>query len=464
VLRLRPRPHGLLAVAAAACLLAAGCTVDLKPAGELTTSSVKLNADARCVPGARSTVWWELRLAGTTAWKVEGQQAVVCRDRKSVNLSRTVAGLRSGTKYQYRLVADPAPAGGFVFRTNPVSFATKAPPAPKPPAPKPPAPKPPAPKPPAPKPSTTVFSPGLVSSADHGRSATAVAELGGDLARVEFDVGAAPSAMRSSVAAFADRGARVVLLAGFHGRMPTEAEARNLAAWAAEFGPGGRFWAGRSDGRLAVRQIEFGNETTYSHQYGDNWSTPSYRERARLYATRFAQAHAAIKSTGRAVGLLAQADDGGSGSSAWVDGMYAAVPGLHKLVDGWTVHPYGPRARWEPKLRRLIAQTAAHGAPATIPIDVTEYGISSGNGVALGDNYGWPVNQTYAQAAAALGDTIAAMRADAAIGRRLRLFMIYSAHDLRPPGSTNREHSFGALQDDLDPKGGYTAKVRELLR
>ena len=77
-----------------------------------------------------------------------------------------------------------------------------------------------------------------------------------------------------------------------------------------------------------MRQIEFGNETSYSHQYGDTWSDQSYKDRAKLYATRFAQAHAAIAGTGRQVGLLAQADDGGTGSSAWVNGMFDAVPNL----------------------------------------------------------------------------------------------------------------------------------------
>jgi len=152
------------------------------------------------------------------------------------------------------------------------------------------------------------------------------------------------------------QGAQPLLLAGFEGRMPTEAEARNLARWAAEFGPGGSFWNGRPDGALAVREIEFGNETSYSHQYGDTWSDQSYKDRAKLYATRFAQARAAIAATGRGVGMLAQADDGGTGSAAWVDGMFDAVPNLGQLVDGWSVHPYGPRGVWEPKLDRLIAQ------------------------------------------------------------------------------------------------------------
>jgi hypothetical protein len=308
------------------------------------------------------------------------------------------------------------------------------------------------------------FSPGLVSSADHKLSAKAAKSVGADVVRVEFAIGTPPAAMRDSVAAIAGSGARPLLLAGFHARIPSPEEARNLATWATTFGPGGSFWAGRPDGHLAVRQIEFGNETSYSYQYGDNWSQPSYASRARTYATRFAQAHSAIAGTRRAVGLLAQADDGGSGSANWVNNMFAAVPNLAKLVDGWTVHPYGPRSTWEAKLDRLIAQTAAKGAPATIPIDITEYGLSSDDGAALSNNYGWPTNQTYAQAAAALRSTVSEMRADPAIGPRLRLFMVYTAHDQTPSrASTERERYFGVLRNNLAEKGAYSAEARKLF-
>ena len=296
------------------------------------------------------------------------------------------------------------------------------------------------------------------------RSPLAAKRLGADIVRLEFDINAPASALRASVAAHAAQGAQVLLLAGFQARMPTEAEARNLAGWAAEFGPGGSFWNGRGDGHLAVRQIEFGNETSYSHQYGDTYSDQSYKDRAKLYATRVAQAHAAIAATGRQVGLLAQADDGGTGSAAWVDSMFDAVPNLAQLVDGWSVHPYGPRTIWEPKLDRLIAQTAANGAPNTIPIDITEWGISTNNGLALTDNYGWPVNLTFAQAGANLEASVAAMRADPSIGPRLRLFMLYAAYDLNASvGPNSRERFFGALNESLGDKGAYSAEVRELF-
>jgi hypothetical protein len=310
---------------------------------------------------------------------------------------------------------------------------------------------------------TPPFTPGLVASSDHLRSAAAARALGADVVRVEFDIRTRPPAMRRTMRALAKRDLRPLLLAGFHGRMPTRAEARNLARWASEFGPGGRFWKGRERGR-PVQRIEFGNETSYRDQYGDTYYDASYTARARLYAVRLQQAHAAIARTGRNVGLLAQADDGGTASAAWVNGMYDAVPSLHRLVDGWTVHPYGPRGRWEPKLLRLIAQARANGAPSTIPIDITEYGISSDNGAALGDNLGWPTNLTYAQAAGALTETVTAMRTARAIGPRLRMFMLYAAHDLRPPrASRDREQYFGALRHNLAGKGAYSAGARRLF-
>jgi hypothetical protein len=429
----------LLAASAALAVLATGCAVHTTRATNVKANSATLNASVRCNPGALGQAWWELREAGG-AWKViGGRSTVTCpASNRAFGLAQNVAFLRAGKTYEYRVAADPA-KGGHTVRSNATSFTT-------------------------PGVAADRFSPGIVSSADHSLSARAAGALGSDHVRVEFAIGTPVAQMRSTIADLAGHGARALLLAGFDGRIPSQAEAQNLGNWAAEFGPGGRFWTGRGDGRLAVQQIEFGNETSYGHQYGDSYAAASYRDRARAYATRFAQARAAIGLAGRKVGLLAQADDGGSGSSAWVDSMFDAVPNLGQIVDGWTVHPYGPRSRWEPKLDRLIAQTKANGAPASIPIDVTEYGISSANGKPLTDNYGWPTNLTYAQAAAALDATIAEMRADPTIGPRLRDFMIYAAHDLRPAGSSaEREQNFGVLQNNLGAKGAYSTEVKDQL-
>ena len=108
------------------------------------------------------------------------------------------------------------------------------------------------------------FAPGLVSTDDHRLSAIAAGKLGARVVRVEFDIGTPAASLRPTVAALTRRGARPLLLAGFHGRMPTEAEARNVGSWAAEFGPGGSYWAKHRRHRLPVRLIEFGNETSYT--------------------------------------------------------------------------------------------------------------------------------------------------------------------------------------------------------
>jgi hypothetical protein len=311
------------------------------------------------------------------------------------------------------------------------------------------------------------FTPGVVSGPYDPRSAKATRMLGARVVRVEFAIGTPAAALRPTVARIARQGARPLLLAGFQGGMPTEAEARNLAGWAREFGPGGRFWKHkRPSRRKPVRLIEFGNETSYSWQYGDSYADASYAARAEQYATRFAQAHAAIKATHRRIGLLAQADDGGSASSVWVNHMFAAVPRLDRMVAGWTVHPYGPQWRWQAKLHALVRQTAAHGASRRIPIDVTEYGVTTDDGRSLwGNSDGWPTNQTYTQAASALRSAVAGMSRDPAVGPRLRLFLIYRVYDLRPPGATgDREQYFGALRHDLAGKGAYTAEVRRLMR
>src|SRR6187551_2620784 len=89
------------------------------------------------------------------------------------------------------------------------------------------------------------------------------------------------------VRAYASKGIKVQLLAGFYGRVPTVQEAQNLRSWALRYGPGGTFWQGRSDGYLAVTHIEFGNETSYPYQFGEGgswWTLSSYTNRARTYA------------------------------------------------------------------------------------------------------------------------------------------------------------------------------------
>ena len=140
--------------------------------------------------------------------------------------------------------------------------------------------------------------------------------------------------------------------------------------------------------------------------------------------------------------------------------MYAAVPDFDRYVAGWTTHPYGDG--WRGTVASAIAHVKAHGAPASIPFDVTEWGLASDNGRCLSDNYGLNPCMDYSLAAATTASTVSQMRA--AFGGRLRTFMLYQVRDQADPGtSSDRERYFGALQHDLRDKGPYTTAVRSLL-
>ena len=96
-------------------------------------------------------------------------------------------------------------------------------------------------------------------------------KLGARITRIHFDIHTPVADMREFVGRAASQGVEVILLAAFEdGGIPSADEARGLGAWAREFGPGGTFWQGRSDGAYASRYIEFGNETSYSYQGTQN--------------------------------------------------------------------------------------------------------------------------------------------------------------------------------------------------
>jgi hypothetical protein len=282
--------------------------------------------------------------------------------------------------------------------------------------------------------------------------------LGAKVVRVSFPIATPASALEPTIAGYAALGVRVLPLAEFDGRIPSSAEARGLAAWAQAYGPGGSFWAGRSDGWLAVESIEFGNETSYSYQYPDN-SPSGYAARAQSYALAFAEAANAIRAANPAAGLLAQGDSGNAGT-IWMENMFKAVPNLGSLVAGWTMHPYG--LLWHPRLEALLQETAAEGAPSSIPIDITEWGVSSDNGRCLSENYGYNPCMTYQEAGETLRTVTAGMRK--LLGERLGLFLFYQVRDRQPSGaSSEREGYFGVLQHELQGKGLYTTAAQEVL-
>ena len=300
------------------------------------------------------------------------------------------------------------------------------------------------------------FEPGINGSYET-TDVTNAAQLGAKIVRLAFPIGMPAAHFESLVAAYAAKGVRVELLAEFYGTLPTPAEAQSLAGWAKEYGPGGSFWATRSDGQLAVRTIEFGNETSGGYQYGDEPGDASFTARAQTYAVRLKESAEAISAGGVKVGLLAVSEDW---TGDWMNGMFSAVPNLGSYITGWISHPYG--SGWKTKIEDIIKQAAAHGAPSTLPIDVTEWGIATDNGRCLTNNYGLNPCMTYQEAAETMRNTIAEIRA--LLGSRQGLFLIYQGRDQGVTGaSTNRELYFGLVQHALQPKGAYTTAAEEVL-
>jgi hypothetical protein len=286
----------------------------------------------------------------------------------------------------------------------------------------------------------------------------AATKLGAKLVRVEFPIEWTVAQLERTIAGYAEIGVRVAPLATFDGRLPTPAEAQRLADWAKAYGPGGTFWAGRDDGQLAIQTIEFGNETSNGSQYGEATADePSYTARAQTYALRLKEAAESISTSNIHVGLLAVTGDW---TGHWMSGMFSAVPNFNNYIAGWVSHPYG--ASWRKTLEEVISQTAAHGAPSTIPIDITEWGLASDNGRCLTENYGWNPCMNYLEAGETLSKTLAEMRQ--MLGGRLGMFMLYQSRDQQPSGSTNdREDYFGLLQHEGQSKGAYTQVAEEVL-
>jgi hypothetical protein len=435
-------------------LALAGCDTD--PATSVDYDSAVLHGDFKCSTDTyEADVQFELSAEGTGTWvRVGPLHHFVCNNEPNVDKpipDTEITSLASEQAYLFRIVD----AGGRWYDSNGEQYGTAydgftTDQAPQPPS---------------------GFTPGIVSGADYPKGSRVAQNLGADLARVEVALSqwnvCAPGAPRTNLdntfTLFANRGVRVLLLAGFHSGVPSQAQAQQIGCLANRYGTNGEFWASYSGTDLPIRHIEFGNETSMAHQYPcpDPWYTSEcFRSRANWYALRTRDAAQSIPTT-RNVGLLVQADHGGSGNSVWVDEMYEAVPNLHDFVDGWTIHPYGPN--WNDKPTKAVQQTQAKGAPP-LPIDITETGFSSRNGQPVSNNYGWPTNQTYQQAADALNSVVNGLRNSSLYGSRIRHFMVYATYDLRAVSAgTEREWFFGAVTDTEAPKGAYTTAVSNLL-
>jgi hypothetical protein len=117
--------------------VAVGCSMRTKPATEVTTSSATLNAEISCSSGTYGPVWWEMREAGNSEWRLVGtEQSVTCPRGAGgsapppVPISEPVTGLQAGASYQFRVGVDPPPAGGPLLYSAATSFSTGGSPRP----------------------------------------------------------------------------------------------------------------------------------------------------------------------------------------------------------------------------------------------------------------------------------------------------------------------------------------------
>jgi hypothetical protein len=279
----------------------------------------------------------------------------------------------------------------------------------------------------------------------------------GARARRMYDTspGTATANLRARVGAIADRGMQPVMLANWSGSMPTDADVANLGNWAREFGPGGTFWYSRPhQAHLAVRWIEFGNEVSYAYRRFGASSAAAYARKAKIAADAVRAANPEVKV---AVEALV------SNFPNWIRDMRAAVPDLDSRIGGWIIHPYGPPSRYAALLDGSAAaiRNAGWRIDASKPFVISEDGIATHDGRTLTDNYGWPRNMTFAQAAWALEGKVADVTARWPVG----VYLVYQNRDQRPYSdlSSQREYWFGVVKHDGSPKGAFTDAVRRIM-
>lgn len=286
---------------------------------------------------------------------------------------------------------------------------------------------------------------GLRVGIDAGNSSadvTALKTLGAKVVRLEVGASSLGN-VASLIAPYKAAGIKVNLLVGFYASMISSAQCQQVGQVAHEHADD-------------LESIEVGNETGYGYQYHDGVQNASYHERATTYAHRFVECAQAAAGSG--VPLLCQADDGGSGSSVWVDSMFAAFPKLNEYVGAYVVHSYGPGG--VAKMERAVRFLGNHGVKDP-HMASTEDGIATDNGANLTDNYGYARNLDYDAAghewAAHLTHLLAIPN------MTLVLLIYYQGRDQRPHGAdAEREHYFGALQQNGQPKGGLTTEIERV--
>jgi hypothetical protein len=278
---------------------------------------------------------------------------------------------------------------------------------------------------------------------------TGVSTLHAKAVRIPFSAGEANATwLLEWDKRYAERGVTMQPVAAFTGRMLSSSEARGLAAL---------------DKLPGLKNVELGNETSFGYQYHDGYSSSSYKERARLYAVRVKEAAEVLNPHG--IGVLAQAEDGGSGSSTWVKEMFASVPALSQYVSAWVIHPYSnqhsstqPDTSGVPKMERMVANLAEQG-DATTPIAITEWGVSTDEGLPLNNG----TSLSFAEAGKIVETTIPKL-ITAAKRHPIASFLVYQVRDQREHKVSNdHEMYFGALTHTDGATGALTTAIEKLM-
>jgi hypothetical protein len=229
-----------------------------------------------------------------------------------------------------------------------------------------------------------------------------------------------------------------------------------LAGWAAKYGPGGSYWAGKSDA-YAITDIELGNENSFTYKSGEA-NSAKYGDLATQYGSAAVKAAHAVTAANPKVGVLVELDDGNTGSSTWIDNtLVAGGPDLIALMHGPVIHAYGPA--WQTHVSRDVGFLRAKGV--TQPYYMTEWGISTDNGTQLYDNYGFPKNLTYDAAASLLTANVEKMAQDTAAIHQVLIYKVND--DGQSSASGDREDYFGLKRTDGSSKGSLTAAATALF-
>lgn len=216
-----------------------------------------------------------------------------------------------------------------------------------------------------------------------------------------------------------------------------------VAAFAARYGAGGSFWATRSDGAMAIPQIELFNEP-----YGAWYYTPVEPAAfAHLYVAAVDAGRRANPNTKWLLPMQPTIDENGT-SRSWTAELWSAEPQISARVDGLAVHAYGS---WTPganplwsywKTRLLYDEWAGRGAAR--PVWITEAGQCTSAAA--------PNCVSEAEQAAAVKFYVADVRATSYI-KALFVF----THREAGGDPTNRENWFGIVRSDLSPKPAFWA-------